>query len=76
MTADEIRAAYYTKPFLPFVVRLTDGRKFPVSNRKYLAISPLGSEITIGLKGSFVFIKLPDIASLDFSKKERKRQRA
>ena len=73
MTADEIRTAYYTKPFQPFVVRLTDGREFRVSNRKYLAISPLGREIAIGLKSSFVFIKLPDIASLDFSKKKRQR---
>ena len=71
MTVDEIRAAYYTKPFQPFLVRLTDGRKFRVSNRKYLAISPLGSEIAIGLKESFVFIKLSNIESLDFSKKKR-----
>lgn len=75
MTVDEIRAAYYAKPFQPFVVHLTDGRKIPVSDRKYLGISPIGHEIAIGLKRSFVFIKLPDIESLDFSKKKRQRQR-
>ena len=73
MTADEIRAAYYTKPFQPFVVRLCDGRKFRVSQRKYLGISPSGNEIAIGLKESFVFIEMSNIESLDFSKKKRQR---
>ncbi len=71
MTADEIRAAYYTKPFQPFVVRLNDGRKFRVSNRKYIGISPTGKEIAIGLKESFVFIKMSNIESLDFKKPRR-----
>ncbi len=76
MTVDEIRAAYYTKPFQPFVVRLSDGRKFRVAERKYLAISPSGNEISVGIKESFVFIKMSNIESLDFKKPKRQSRTA
>jgi hypothetical protein len=76
MTVDEIRAAYYAKPFKPFVVRLTDGRKLKVPKQHYLGISPVGDEIVVARDDSFVFVKIDNVASLEITKAKRRKRSA
>ena len=76
MTVEEIRAAYYTQPFQPFVVRLNDGRKFRVPKRNYIAISPIGDEIVIAQKDSFELVEIANVEALELSKKKGQRHRA
>lgn len=76
MTAEEIRAAYYTKPFQPFVVRLNDGRKFRVPKRNYIGISPIGDEIVIAHKESFELIEIDNVAAIELTKKKKQRHPA
>ena len=77
MTVDEIRNAYYTKPFQPFMVRLADGRTYRVRERHNLGISPTGKSIGIATAtDEFVNIFLSDIASLEFKKPKRQTRSA
>ena len=76
MTVEEIRAAYYTQPFQPFVVRLNDGRTFRVPKRNYIAISPIGDEIVIAQKDSFELVEIANVEALELSKKKGQRHRA
>ena len=69
MTAEDIRTVYYTKPFQPFVVRLTDGRKFRVAERHNIGISPTGESIMIATKtDEYANVKIADVAALDVKK--------
>ena len=69
MTVEEFRTAYYTKPFQPFVVRLTDGRKYRVRERHNLGISPTGKSIGIATATDvFVNINISDVAALEIKK--------
>jgi hypothetical protein len=77
MTVEEIRTAYYTKPFQPFLVRLTDGRKFRVRERHNLGISPTGKSIGIATAtDEFVEINISDIAALEVKKTKRQKRSA
>ncbi len=77
MTVEEIRNAYYTKPFQPFVVRLADGRKYRVRERHNLGISPTGKTIGIATAtDEFVNIFLSDIAALEFKKQKKQKRTA
>ena len=76
MNVEEIRTAYYTDPFQPFVVRLTDGRKYRIPKRNYIAISPIGDAIVIAQKDSFDLVKIDNIAALEPTKKKGHRHRA
>lgn len=42
-----IREALQATPFRPFVVRLSDGRKYPVSESRYAHVSPGGRHVLI-----------------------------
>ena len=77
MTVEEIRTAYYTKPFQPFVVRLENGRKYRVRERHNLGISPTGKSIGIATAtDEFVNIFLSDIAALEFKKPKGQKRSA
>jgi hypothetical protein len=41
MTADRIREALTAKPFVPFDLRLVDGRSFTITHTDYLAVPPV-----------------------------------
>ena len=41
MTADRIRDALTAKPFVPFDLRLVDGRSFTIPHTDYLAVPPV-----------------------------------
>lgn len=77
MTVEDIRNAYYTKPFQPFVVRLTDGRKFRVRERHNLGIAPSGKMIGIATATDvFVDINIDDIAALELKNAKRQKPSA
>ena len=77
MTVEDIRTAYYTKPFQPFLVRLMDGRKCRVRERHNLGISPTGKTIGIATAtDEFVDINIADIAALEMKKPKRQRRSA
>jgi hypothetical protein len=42
MTTEQFRAMLHQKPFLPFTIRMADGRAFDVAHRDFVAISPTG----------------------------------
>lgn len=47
MTVEQLRSVYRANPFRPFVIRLVDGRSFPVSHPDFLSLSPSGSTVVI-----------------------------
>jgi len=47
MTADDLRTLYWTEPFEPFELELTDGRRVAVARREWLAISPTGDTVVV-----------------------------
>jgi len=48
MTLDAFNAAYYTKPFRPFVLRLPDGRGIPVPHPEFVMKIPNVKTIVVG----------------------------
>lgn len=44
---DEIRKLLHDVPFVPFVVRTSDGRQYRVRHPDYVAISPKGGRVTL-----------------------------
>jgi hypothetical protein len=47
MTIEQVRHAYNTKPFQPFVLHLADGRNLSVQHPENMAFSPSGRTITV-----------------------------
>jgi hypothetical protein len=44
---DEVRKLLHAEPFVPFVIKTSDGKQFRVKHPDYLAISPKGGRITV-----------------------------
>jgi hypothetical protein len=42
MTIEKFREVLHSQPFVPFNVRLADGRQIPVSHSDFVATSPTG----------------------------------
>ena len=75
MTIQEVREAYYAKPFQPFVIRLSDGRGFLVAEPCNIAISPSGQSLAYTKPDDgFAFFELTDVAGLERPKKKRSRR--
>lgn len=49
MTVEQIRKMYQAKPFHPFEIHLADGRSLPVTSPEFLAFTPPGRTIGVGL---------------------------
>jgi hypothetical protein len=47
MTTEQFRGMLHQQPFLPFTIRMADGRAFEVAHRDFVAISPTGRTIII-----------------------------
>lgn len=47
MTIDEVRRFFNAQPFKPFTLYLADGRRFPVTSREFMALSPLGRTVAV-----------------------------
>ena len=44
---NEVRTLMNAEPFVPFVIRTSDGRQYRVKHPDYVAISPKGGRITV-----------------------------
>lgn len=65
MTIDQIRKLHQAKPFQPFDIHLADGRAFPVEHPEFLALTPPGRTVVLGLAdGTFEFIDLLLVTTL------------
>mgnify|MGYP003395143512 CR=1 FL=1 len=72
MSIEDIREAYYTKPFKPFVIRLTDGRGLLVKQACNLAIAPSGQSLAYTKPDDgFVLFELTEVEKLERPKKKR-----
>lgn len=47
MTSDRLKQVHSDRPFLPFIVRLADGRRLPVRHPEMLAMSPTGRTVVL-----------------------------
>ena len=44
---DEVRKLMNAEPFVPFVIKTSDGKQYRVKHPDYVAISPKGGRITV-----------------------------
>lgn len=47
MTIEQVRAAYQTQPFRPFLIHLADGGALPVDHRELIMTVPSGRTIVV-----------------------------
>jgi hypothetical protein len=47
MTIEQLRAAYFARPFQPFVIHLADGREIPVPSPEFMMMVPSGRTIAV-----------------------------
>ena len=79
MTIDQLKLAYGTQPFRPFVLHLADGRELPVQHREFIMAAPSGRTIIVYQPDdSFNIIDVLLVTDLDFNRtgngsKRRKR---
>lgn len=44
---DEVRKLMHAEPFIPFLVKTSDGKQYRVKHPDYVAISPKGGRLTV-----------------------------
>jgi hypothetical protein len=67
MTAEDIRQAITSVPFLPFKLNVADGRSIPVVGRDFILVSPLGRMVTVYQPDDrFDWLSIPQITGLSF----------
>lgn len=65
MTIEQLRKMHQAQPFLPFDIHLADGRSLPVEHPEFLAITPPGRTIGVGLRdGTIEIVDLLLVTSL------------
>ncbi len=65
MTVEHLRSVRDAKPFVPFVLEITDGRVYRVPHPDYFSISPSGRMVVIcNPAGTFSSIDASMIAGL------------
>jgi hypothetical protein len=47
MTIEQMQKVYESKPFIPFVIHLADGRQLPVNNREFIMAAPSGRTVVV-----------------------------
>jgi hypothetical protein len=67
MTIERLRAAYYAKPFQPFVINMADGRQIPVLSPEFMAFSQSGRTVLVeGPNETFHVLDLLLVTGLEF----------
>ncbi|HXE53956.1 MAG TPA: hypothetical protein VN541_13120 [Tepidisphaeraceae bacterium] len=65
MTIEQLRRMHQAKPFQPFDIHLADGRRLPVKSPEFLAVTPPGRTIGVGLDdGTIEIVDLLLVTSL------------
>ena len=54
MTVEQLRKMHRARPFQPFEIHLADGRSLPVEHPEFLAITPPGRTIGVGLRDGII----------------------
>ncbi len=76
MTVEQLRKMHQARPFQPFDIHLADGRSLPVDHPEFLAVTPPGRTIGIGLRdGTIEVVDLLLVTSLDFDRDSKARPR-
>ena len=47
MTIEQLRTTLRAQPYLPFTIRMADGRSFPIPHPDFLSMSPTGRTAVI-----------------------------
>ena len=47
MTIEQLRTTHRAAPFVPFTIRMADGRQFPIPHPDFLSMSPAGRTAVI-----------------------------
>jgi hypothetical protein len=47
MTIEQLRTAYNSQPFRPFVIHVADGRGIPVHHREFMMTVPSGRTVIV-----------------------------
>ena len=79
MTTEQLRKMHQARPFESFDIHIADGRSLPVEHPGFLALSPAGRTISVGLSdGTFEIVDLLLVTSLKSrpSDSPRRRRRA
>jgi hypothetical protein len=59
MTTEQLRKMHQARPFESFDIHIADGRSLPVEHPEFLALSPAGRTISVGLSdGTFEIVDL------------------
>jgi hypothetical protein len=65
MTIEQLRKMHQARPFQPFDIFLADGRSLPVEHPEFLAVTPPGRTIGVGLNdGTIEVVDLLLVTSL------------
>lgn len=77
MTVNELRRAMQANPFKPFMIRMADGREYPVPHQDFLLIHPSGRTAIIAtIEDDFYeIVDILMIASLHYGSIPKKRRR-
>lgn len=72
-----LRELHEARPFVPFTIRLTDGRELPVVHNEFLSFFPSGRAmmLTHG-DDKFTLIDLPLVTAVDVDPKFRTRRKS
>jgi hypothetical protein len=66
MTIEQVRLVFDAKPFRPFIIHLTDGRKVPVLRREFIMADSSGRMLVVCQPDdSLDYINLPSVADLE-----------
>jgi hypothetical protein len=76
VTIEQVRRAYETRPFRPFIMHLADGRDISVHHNEYIALSPSGRTVIVYEPDeSFNIVDLLLVTDLEFTPNGRSRRR-
>jgi len=76
MQIRELQSVYRAQPFVPFVIRLADGRQVRVEHPELIALSPTGrSAVVYGKDGAFEIIDVMLVTGLQVTNGAAKRRR-
>jgi hypothetical protein len=77
VTADQIRKAHRAEPFVPFVLRLTNGREVAVRGRGLMLLTPRSRTIAVyDTDDAYSIIDVAFVEGIELKRASRKRRRA
>ena len=77
MTIDGLKQWHEARPFKPFIMRLTNGRRLRVHHPEFLARSPsCRTAVLYGPRGSFETIELREVTTISLVEGKRNNRRS